>query len=130
MPNFELAQQMEEAFNQIGTSMMKGDFACKLLAYTYCLGSEATVLHKGMNAGIAIASQKLNIKGGERMKAEYLAPLQARINEIENGLLSVKNQKGDTLENLTKAVPWLQEIWDRYEIPKLMTKPFSFVAQK
>ena len=64
---FQLAQQLEEAFNQVGSSMMSMNFAAKLLAYVYIMGggNEAVVYNEGMNAGIAIASQKFKIKGGE-----------------------------------------------------------------
>ena len=41
---FQLAQQLEEAFNQIGTSMMSMNFAAKLLAYVYVMGGEMEAL--------------------------------------------------------------------------------------
>src|SRR6476619_6063083 len=103
--NWTMAQQLEEAFNQIGESMMKPEFAAKLLAFTYVLGGEVTVLHEGLNAGIAIASQKFNIKGGETPKAEYLPLLQQYIKEMEA---------------TWEQTPWLIEIYERYgiEVPK------------
>ena len=34
---FHLAQHLEEAFNQVGSSMMSMNFADKLLAYVYVM---------------------------------------------------------------------------------------------
>ena len=34
---FKLAQQLEEAFNSVGSSMMTMNFAAKLLAFMYML---------------------------------------------------------------------------------------------
>lgn len=60
---FKLAQQLEEAFNSVGSSMMSMNFAAKLLAYVYVMGggNEAVVYNEALNAGIAIAAQKFNI---------------------------------------------------------------------
>lgn len=99
--NWQLAQQLEEAFNQIGTSMMSDEFAAKLLAFTYVLGGEVTVLHEGLNAGIAMASQKFNIKGGEIPHADKLPILNKYIKEMEEGY---------------DKTPWLSEIYTRYNI--------------
>lgn len=126
--SFSLAQDMELAFNSIGESMMKDDFACKLLAYTYCIGGEITVLHSGMNAGIAIASAKLNIRGGERPHAHLMKQLQIRIKNMEVAIYGFDSSP--TMQQLTEVLPWLQEIWDRYEIKDLMSKPFSQIAQR
>lgn len=100
---FELARQLEGAFNSIGASMMSTCFAAKLLAYTYVIGggSEAVVLHESLNAGIAIAQQKFNIRGGERPDYRGIACVRAFVRELE--------RKGmDT--------PWLAEIYRRYGI--------------
>jgi len=129
--NWGIAQGLELAFNSIGTSMMKDDFACKLLAFTYVVGGEVTVLHTGMNAGIAIASAKLNLRGGERPHPELMKQLQIRIKNLEIAWYGFDSSP--TMEDLTKVLPWLQEIWDRYEIPKLKTNPpppFSPVAKR
>lgn len=99
--NWTLAQQMEEAFNLVGSSMMSDEFACKLLAFTGVLGGEITVLHTGLNAGIAIAAQKLRIKGGETPRADLLPMLQQYIKEMN----STYDQ-----------TPWIIEIYQRYEI--------------
>ena len=37
---FQLAQQLEETFNQVGSSMMSMNFAAKLLAYVYVMEEE------------------------------------------------------------------------------------------
>jgi len=112
-----LAQDLEEAFNQVGESMMKPEFAAQLLAYTYVIGGEATVLSESMNAGIAIASQKFGIKGGEVPKAEYMFLLKSKILQMEIAIAGFKGSGTTmTLKELTKVLPWLQQIWDRYHI--------------
>lgn len=100
---FQLAQQLEEAFNGIGSSMMSLNFAAKLLAYVYVRGggNEAVTMHEGLNAGIAIAQQKFNIKGGERPDYKGVACIRAFINELE--------RKGDN-------TPWLKDIYQRYNL--------------
>lgn len=98
---FQLAQQLEEAFESIGCSMMSDDFACQLLAFTYVCGSELCVLHGGLNAGIAIASQKLNIKGGEMPNPELVPKLQGYIKQLEKE---------------ATYTPWLKDIYHRYQI--------------
>jgi len=102
---FQLAQQLEAAFNQVGASMMTQAFAGKLLAYVLVRGggNEAVVYNEGMNAGIAIAAQKFNIKGGEIPKAISIPIIRAFAAELE--------RKGD-------ETPWLQEIYKRYHISK------------
>ncbi len=79
----KLPQQLEQAFNQIGTSMMSDDFACSLMAYTLVLGgsNEQVVIHEGLNAGIQIAQQKLNIMGGEIPRCTEL--IRSKIIELE-----------------------------------------------
>lgn len=115
--NWGLAQDLEQAFNQVGESMMKPEFAAQLLAYTYVIGGEATVLSESMNAGIAIASQKFNIKGGEVPKAEYMFLLRSKILQMEIAIAGFKcNNEHVTMKELTKVLPWLQGIWDRYNI--------------
>lgn len=103
--SFQLAQQLEEAFNQVGASMMTQAFAGKLLAYVLVRGggNEAVVCNEGMNAGIAIAAQKFNIKGGEIPKAISIPIIRAFKNE---------------LERLGDDTPWLKEIYKRYHITK------------
>lgn len=90
---FQLAQQLEEAFNQIGTLSM--NFAAKLLAYVYVMGggNEAVVYNEGLNAGIAIAAQKFNIKGGCVPMMKSIPVIRAFIHELE--------RKGDD-------TPWLK----------------------
>jgi len=103
MNSFALAQDMEAAFNSVGSSMMSADFAAKLLAFTFVIGDECTVLHKGMNAGIGIASQKFNIKGGEVPESKSLELLRTYIKEL-------KKDYEDT--------PWLDEVYGRYKIER------------
>lgn len=100
---FQLAQQLEEAFNSVGASMMSMNFAAKLLAYVYVFGggNESVVYNEGMNAGIAIAQQKFHIKGGEIPQANSIPVIRAFIHELE--------RKGDD-------TPWLSEIYYRYNI--------------
>jgi hypothetical protein len=97
------AMDLQEAFMSIGTSMIKPDFACKLLAYVLVMGggNEAAVMNPLMNAGIGMAAQLLNIKGGCVPNAELLPELQKRIRELE-----------DNMEN----TEWLPEIGDRYNL--------------
>lgn len=97
-----LSGMMEEAFNNIGLSMMSDGFAAKLLAYVYVLGggNEAVVYHTGLNAGIKIAQQKFNLYGGQVPNVKLLGLLQQRIKEIE------ANEK----------VEWLNEIYERYNL--------------
>lgn len=106
---FQLAQQLEEAFNQVGTSMMSMNFAAKLLAYVYVMGggNEAVVYNEALNAGIAIASQKFRIKGGEVPEARSIPAIRAFIRELE--------REGDN-------TPWLQQIFTRYNISNKTVK--------
>lgn len=108
--SFTTAQLMEESFNLIGCSMMKDDFAAQLLAFTYVCGGEVVVLHTGLNAGIAIASQKFKIKGGEVPDANGVRLINQYIKELED--------KGP-------YTPWLKDIYTRYEIPEKMQPPAS-----
>ena len=100
---FQLAQQLEEAFNYIGSSMMTMNFAAKLLAYAYVMGgsNEVVVYDEGLNAGIAIASQKFGIKGGEIPEARSIPVIRAFIRELE--------REGEKTK-------WLKEIYTRYNI--------------
>ena len=111
--SFQMAQQMEEAFNLIGESMMKTEFAAKMLAYLYVCGggNEAVVLHEGLNAGMGIASQKFHIKGGEVPDMEGVQLIQKFIKELE---AAEKNK--DFQSNPVVYVPWLKEIFDRYNL--------------
>jgi hypothetical protein len=102
---FQLASQLEEAFNAVGASMMSDEFAGKLLAYVYVMGggNEAVVYNEALNAGIAIAAQKFNIKGGEMPKAKSIPIVRAFIHELE--------RKGED-------TPWLERIYSRYNISR------------
>ena len=106
---FQLAQQLEEAFNQVGSSMMSMNFAAKLLAYVYVMGggNEAVVYNEAMNAGIAIASQKFKIKAGEIPEAKAIPVIRAFIKELE--------REGDN-------TPCLKEIFNRYNISNKTVK--------
>lgn len=127
--NNQLAPQLEEAFNQIGSSMMEKHFAAKLLAFTYVFGggNEAVTMHSGLNAGILIAQEKFKIKGGCIPDAEGVKLIQQYIKEAEaaetlaklNQSAYKKQPKG--LEKsfdyfLRQALPWLNEIYERYEL--------------
>ena len=104
-PSTNLAGQLEEAFNIIGTSMMKKDYAAKLLAYLYKYGggNEAVVYHQRMNADIMIAQEKFNIKGGQVPDMEGVILLQKYIKEL--------NAEKEDL-----STPWLWEIYLRYDL--------------
>lgn len=116
---------MEEAFNLVGTSMMKEDFAAKLLAYTYVCGggNEAVVMHRGLNAGIGIAAQKFKIKGGEVPDSAGVVLIQQYIKELETA-----EKEKDFMTNQVKYVPWLREIFERYELR--WKEGFSHVKNK
>lgn len=107
------AGQLEQAFNSIGGSMMSADFAGKLLAYLYELGggNESVTLHKGMNAGIMIAQEKFNLKGGSTPTMEGIKMIQKYVKDLQ----SYKEPM---------ECPWLWEIYLRYEIgtKQLMSK--------
>lgn len=100
---FALAQDLEQAFNRIGTSMMSQSFAGKLLAYVYVMGggNEAVVYNEALNAGIAIAAQKFGIKGGEKPDYISIPIVRAFVKELE--------RTGDD-------TPWLSDIFSRYNI--------------
>lgn len=99
----QLARDLEQAFKSIGSSMMSDDFAAKLLAYVYVMGggNEAVTLHEGLNAGINIAQEKANIKGGEIPDRNMMLLIQQRIRELEKDM-------NDT--------EWLPEIFTRYNL--------------
>ncbi len=101
--SFKLAGELEQAFNSIGESMMSDEFAGKLLAYLLDIGgnSEIVVVHTGLNAGLAIAQQKFNIKGGETPNPEGVAIFNKYLKEI----------KKDGM-----ATEWLWEIYLRYNL--------------
>lgn len=98
---YNLAVQMEEAFNSVGASMMSDDFASKLLAWLYVDGGsrECVTHHHGLIAGIGIAQQKFNIQGGEKPSPKGVALIQQRISELISGDRS-----------------WVSEIEKRYNI--------------
>lgn len=106
----QLARDLEQAFKSIGSSMMSDDFASKLLAYVYVMGggNEAVTLHEGLNAGINIAQEKANIKGGEIPDRNMMLLIQQRIRELE-----------ETMDD----TEWLTEIFTRYNLdPKKAPK--------
>lgn len=98
---FSLAQSLEEAFNQFGASMMSDAFAGKLLAWAMVTNDEVMVYNEALKAGIAIAAQKYNIKGGEIPKAKAIPVIRAYAKDLE--------RRGN-------KTPWLKEIYDRYGI--------------
>ncbi len=116
---FQLAGQMEEAFNSVGESMMSDDFAGKLLAYLLDMGgnSEIVVVHTGLNAGIAIAQQKFNMKGGEVPKIEGIIIFNKYLKEIKQYGL---------------ATEWLWEIYLRYNLntSHLESKCHDYLKEK
>lgn len=103
MGNFELASQMESAFNQIGASMMSDIFAAKLLAYVYVMGggNENVVYDQGMVAGIAIAKTKFNISDSCIPKRISIPLIKVYVKQLE--------RNGEKTE-------WLSEIYQRYNI--------------
>ena len=100
-----LAGQLEEAFNNIGLSMMTYDFAGKLLAWLlkYGGGMEAVTLHQGLNAGIMIAQEKFNLKGG-------------CIPDIDGIKMFQKYTKELNAEKEDLSCEWLWEIYRRYDL--------------
>lgn len=109
MGGTNLAAQLEGAFKSIGTSMLSDDFAAQLLAYTYVMGggNEAVTLHQGLHAGIMIAQEKFNIKGGEVPDSNCVKLIAKYIKELERAEL---------------CTPWLWDIFKRYN---LNTAPLS-----
>lgn len=101
-----LHNDLEEAFNIIGTSMYSDDFCCKLLAWLYVFGGgcEATVLNKTMFAAIQVAQKRLNLIGGEVPNAKLLPFLQKYMKEAEY------HEKG------VEEASWVNEICTRYGI--------------
>ena len=96
-----LGLELEDAFNQIGSSMMSDDFASKLLAWfmVYGGGNESTIIDEKLNFGIRLAQKKANIYGGEIPKYDLIKKMQERIGELK--------QNG-------KKTEWLNELIDRY----------------
>jgi hypothetical protein len=103
------AREMEAAFNSIGVSMMSDDFAAKLLAYVSVMGggNEAVVTNKKLLAGIGIAQQKFNIKGGEVPDANGITLFQKYVAELETYIKESKEPFADDF--------WLKEVFDRYD---------------
>ena len=85
--------------------MMTYEFAGKLMAFLlkYGGGMEAVTHHKGLNAGIMIAQEKCNIKGGCIPTTEGLMAIQKYHKELE-------------AEKEDMECPWLWEIFMRYEL--------------
>ena len=100
---YQLASQLEAAFNSIGASMMSNGFAAKLLAwlYVYGGGNEEVVYNRGLVAGIAIAQQKFNIKGGKIPKKISIPLIRTYVRQ---------------LERYGSKTRWLDEIYQRYNI--------------
>jgi hypothetical protein len=99
---------LEQAFEQVGTTMMSDDFAAKLLAFTGVLGPEICVYHKGLNAGIQIAQQKANLYGGCVPNAKIVQMIQVYAKE---------------LEQTREETPWIREIYNRYGIHSVGKQP-------
>lgn len=104
-----LAGQLEQAFSQIGFTMMSDEFAAKLLAYVYVMGggNEAVVYHKSMNADIHIAQQKANLYGGSIPNLEMIPLINKYIKELEKSM---------------DSCPWLSEIFNKYKFIPPNTK--------
>src|SRR3954470_15976228 len=96
---YDLPGMMEQAFEQIGSTMMDDVFAAKLLAYVYVIGPEVCVSHKGLNAGIQIAQQKAMLFGGHVPRQQILPLIRKYVDELEQDL---------------EKTTWLQEIYHRY----------------
>lgn len=113
----QLAANLENAFNQIGGSMMKNEFAAKLLAYVYVMGggNEAVTIHEGLHAGIRIAQEKFNLKGGEVPDSEGVLLIQKYVYELEKKELHC---------------PWLSEIGERYNLDMHLKEPDYSVVEK
>jgi len=108
-----LARDLESAFKSVGLSMMTADFAAKILAYCYVLGDENCVMHKGLNAGIMIAQEKFNIKGGEIPDAEGVVLFRKYAKELED---CMKPKDSKVYNYDFTSLPWIQEIFDRYDM--------------
>jgi hypothetical protein len=104
----DLPGQLEQAFEQIGATMMSDDFCAKLLAFTYVLGPEVCVLHKGLNAGIQIAQQKANLYGGHIPDMKLVKLIQHYSRD---------------LEQTREETPWIREIYQRYELHFMGKQP-------
>lgn len=104
-PSTNFAGQLEEAFNNIGASMMSYEFAGKLLAFLlkYGGGMEAVTHHSGLNAGIMIAQEKCNLKGGCIPDVKGVASFQKYHKEL-------MQEKEDL------SCEWLWEIFMKYEL--------------
>lgn len=113
----QMAADLENAFNQIGCSMMRDDFAAKLLAYVYVMGggNEAVTLHEGLHAGIRIAQEKFNLKGGEIPDSNGISLIQKYVYELERKELHC---------------PWLSEIGERYNLDMRLKEPDYSVVEK
>ena len=113
----QLAADLENAFNQFGASMMRDEFAAKLLAYVYVMGggNEAVTIHEGLHAGIRIAQEKFNIKGGEIPSATGILLIQKYVYELEKKELHC---------------PWLSEIGERYNLDMHLKEPDFSVIEK
>lgn len=119
MSNFsgQLAADLENAFKQIGASMMRDDFAAKLLAYVYVMGggNEAVTVHEGLHSGIRIAQEKFNLKGGEVPDINGILLIQKYVYELEHKELHC---------------PWLSEIEERYNLNMRLQKPDYSILNK
>lgn len=108
--NAKLARDLEQAFNDISSSMMSNNFAAKLLAYVYVMGggNEVVTHNTALNAGINIAQQKFNLYGSEMPKVECLELLRKFVKDLENSYKDGKYTAG-----------WLREIEGRYNLKLL-----------
>lgn len=111
---YGLAGQLEQAFEQIGESMMTNEFASQLLAYVSVFGTEACVLHKGLNAGIQIAQQKANLYGSQMPNVEMVILINKFSKELQKAELESKGHS--EMIYIAAKVPWLKDIYKRYDL--------------
>lgn len=98
-----LASQLEASFEGIGCSMMKDEFAAKLLAFLYVMGggNEAVTFNTDLVAGIHIAQKKFNMYGSEYATPDGITLIKKYVKELEK-------ERG--------KCEWLDEIEKRYDI--------------
>lgn len=116
-----LANDFEQAFNQIGLSMMPNDFAAQLLSYVYVLGgsNEHVVMNEGLNAGIQIAQRKFNIFGGCVPSEIGILLIQKYSRDLEIYEMFLRNDKKlsnclYTIERINEVAGWCYDIEKRY----------------
>jgi hypothetical protein len=120
----QLAADLQRAFMQVGETMIKPEFAAKLLAFTYHFNTELTVLHTGMHAGIRMAQELANLKGGEVPDRDIRPMIIKHIRELKAAEIWIRRNKNKHIKEeqlYLKHAPWLQEIYDRYELENYYT---------